>query len=51
MCGSEPMSALRNSPSKPFITELMTIMAVTPTMTPRIEMTVITETNERFARR
>jgi len=40
-----------NSPSKPFITELTTIIIRTPTATPRIEMTVITETNERFARR
>jgi hypothetical protein len=52
-CADMLSSRLRSSPSKPFITERMTISAATPSAIPISEMSVMKETKRvrRFARR
>ncbi len=44
-----PKILLRRSNSKPLITAITTIRAITPTATPAVEITVMTET-ERYRR-
>ena len=49
--GSNPRTVCWSSVSNPFITEMTMIMTAIPRVTPRIEMMVITETNDRFGLR
>jgi hypothetical protein len=50
-CGSKPMSIWRNSRCQPLNTDITNTSTPTPSMTPSIEITVMTEMNERVGRR
>src|SRR5438552_18227196 len=48
MCASKSITFWRNSRSNPVITEITRINTVTPSITPRIEISVMIERNVRF---
>ena len=50
-CGSKPSTALRSSLSNPVMTEITRISTPMPSVTPRIEISVMIETNVRFGLR
>ena len=45
-CAVSETSRLRNSPSKPFMTEMIVISAATPRQTPAIEIQEMNETKK-----